>query len=287
MCCADGVDTNERPRAGLHKVRFGMAGLMRDPRRPSGWLLGVDGVAQSYLDVEDPTYLEFPYLRQMAVALHCVTGPRVPLTAVHIGGGGCTMPRYLAATRPGSTQVVVEADGELVDLVRVEFGIDEVPGLEVRIGDGREYLDARAAASADVVLLDAYEGGSCVGGVVTVEATRRVASLLRPGGVALVNVIDAPGRPFARRVVATMTSVYDTVLMLVRPEQLTDDSNVNLILVCANTLPTEAIARLAAITVPTATCLHGDSLADFQGAADPLTDDERVDGPKSLHPAAS
>ncbi len=256
-----------------------MAELARDPRRRSGWLLSVAGLAQSYVDVEDPTYLEFPYLRQVAVALHCVTGPGVPLTAVHIGGGGCTLPRYLAATRPGSTQVAVDADGALMDLVRAEF--DEVPGLTVRVGDGREYLDTRAPASADLVVVDAYEQGSCVGGVVTVEATRRVAGLLHPDGVAVVNVIDAPGLSFARRVVATMTSVYDTVVLLALPDLLTTDANANAVLVGARTLPTAAIARLAGITAPTATCLYGDSLADFQATAEPLTDDEPVNGPRS------
>jgi hypothetical protein len=270
-----GVATNERVR----QVRFGMAELTRDPRRRSGWLLSVDGLAQSYVDVADPTHLEFPYLRHVAVALHCVTGPRVPLTAVHIGGGACTLPRYFAATRPGSEQVVIDADGELMDLVSTEFGVDQVPGLEVRVGDGREYLDARAEASADLVMVDAYERGSCVGGVVTVEATRRVAGLLREGGVAVVNVIDVPGLSFARRVAATMTTVHDTVIMLVRPELLTSDANTNVVLVGAQKLPTEAIARLAAITVPTATCLHGESLAAFQSTAEPLTDEEPVNGP--------
>jgi spermidine synthase len=242
----------------------------------------VGGLAQSYVDVEDPTFLEFSYLRHVAVALHCVTGPGKPLTAVHIGGGGCTMPRYLAATRPGSAQVVVDADDALMDLVRAEFGVDEVPGLEVLVGDGREYLDARTA-SADLVMMDAYERSSCVGGLVTVEATRRVAELLRPGGVEVVNVIDVPGLPFARRVVATMTSVYETVVLLVQPELLTGDWNANIVLLGARTLPIDAIARLAAITMPNATCMHGDSLAAFQSTAEPLTDDEPVDGPRSLH----
>jgi hypothetical protein len=191
------------------------------------------------------------------------------------------MPRYLAATRPGSAQVAVDADGALMDLVRAEFGIDEVPGLEVRVGDGREYLDARTAP-ADLVMIDAYERSSCVGGVVTVEATRRVAGLLSPGGVQVVNVIDVPGLPFGRRVVATMTSVYDTVVLLAQPDLVTGDANANIVLVGARTLPVEAIARLAAITVPTATCLHGDVLAAFQSTAEPLTDEEPVNGPRSL-----
>jgi hypothetical protein len=238
-------------------------------------------MAQSYVDVEDPTYLEFPYLRQVAVALHCVTGPRVPLTAVHIGGGACTLPRYVAVTRPGSAQVVVDADGELVDFVRAEFGLDDVPGLDVLVGEGREYLDARTAP-ADLVMVDAYEQSSCVGGVVTVEATRRVAELLSPGGVEVVNVIDVGELPFARRVVATMTSVYDTVVVLAQPELMAGDGSANIVLVGARTLPIEAIARLAAITVPTATCLHGDSLAAFQSTVAALTDDEPVNGPRSL-----
>lgn len=261
-----------------------MAELERDPDRRTGWLLYVGGVAQSYVDVADPTYLEFPYQRNIAAALRCVTGPEVPLTAVHVGGGACTFPRYLAATRPGSAQVVVDADGELVDLARAEFAIDEIPGLAVRVGDGREYLHTRAPASADLVVLDAYERSSCVGGTVTVEAIRQVARVLRPHGVAVVNVIDVPGLLFARRVAATMTSVYDTVVLLVQPHELTGDSNANLVFVGARTLPTEAIARLAAITVPTATCLSGESLVEFQAAAEPLTDDEPVDGPKSLRP---
>jgi hypothetical protein len=244
-------------------------------------LLRVGGLAQSYVDVEDPTYLEFPYLRQMAVVLHCVTGAGVPLTAVHIGGGACTLPRYLVATRPGSAQVAVDADDALMRLVAAEFGVD-VPGLEVLVGDGREYLDARAAASADLVVVDAYERGSCVGGVVTAGATRRVAELLRPGGIEIVNVIDVPGLPFARRVAATMTSVHDTVVLLALPDLLTSDATVNVVLVGARTLPVAAITRLAAITAPAAICLHGDDLTAFHATAAPLTDDEPVNGPQRV-----
>jgi hypothetical protein len=277
-----GVVTNERPRAGVREVRFGTAELAGDPRRRGGWLLTVGGFAQSYVDVDDPVHLEFPYLRHMAVALHCVAGPGAPLAAVHIGGGACTLPRYLAATRPGSAQVVVDADGELMDLMRAEFGVDDVPGLTVRVGDGREYLDARPPASADLVVVDAYERSSCAGGMVTVEATRRVAGLLRQGGVHVVNVIDGPGLAFARRVAATMTAVHEAVVLITRPELLTDTANANIVLVGASTLPAEAITRLAGVTAPSAVCLTGDALATFRGTAEPLSDHAPVDGPVAL-----
>ena len=36
--------------------------------------------------------------------------PAGPLAVTHVGGGGCTLARYLAATRPGSSQIVLEPD---------------------------------------------------------------------------------------------------------------------------------------------------------------------------------
>ena len=42
--------------------------------------------------------------------------PRRALDAVFVGGGGFTLPRWLAATRPGSRSRVLEVDGDLVDL---------------------------------------------------------------------------------------------------------------------------------------------------------------------------
>lgn len=279
--------TDEAPRAGARQVRFGTAELSRDPGRPSGWLLSVGAVAQSYVDIDDPTFLEFGYLRHIAVVLHCVAGPGTPLDAVHIGGAACTMPSYLAATRPGSRQLVVDADGELIDWMRAEFAIDAVPGLTVRTGDGRGCLDTHPSASADLVMLDAYERGSCVGGLVTVEATRQAARILRPGGIQVVNILDSPGLPFTRRVAATLLAVHPTVLLLIEPEMLEGHRSANVVLVGSAALPTEAIARVTAVTVPNARCLAGGQLAALRGIAQPLTDQAPADGPDIVYSTAA
>src|SRR5882724_13603756 len=91
---------------GRRQVRFGTAELMRDLDRPNGWLLSVDGVAQSYVDLDDPSYLEFDYVRRIADVIDCVAPDTVPLDVLHVGGGACTVPRYIAATRAGSRQLV-------------------------------------------------------------------------------------------------------------------------------------------------------------------------------------
>ena len=107
------------PVPGQYPVRFGQAELLRDLDRPNGWLLNVNGVAQSYVDLDDPTHLEFDYVRRIGDVVDCVAEQGHPLDVVHIGGGACTLPRYIAATRPGSRQLVLEADGPLVELVRL------------------------------------------------------------------------------------------------------------------------------------------------------------------------
>jgi hypothetical protein len=45
------------------RVDFGIAELHPDPTRPRAWTLLLDGVPQSYVDLDDPTRLEFGYLR--------------------------------------------------------------------------------------------------------------------------------------------------------------------------------------------------------------------------------
>src|SRR5438094_1038191 len=106
----------KRPVPGEYPVRFGTAELLADADWPGGWLLSVGGVAQSYVDLEDPTHLEFDYVRRIGDVIDCLEPG--PLVALHLGGAGCTLPRYVAATRPGSRQLVFDADGELIELVR-------------------------------------------------------------------------------------------------------------------------------------------------------------------------
>src|SRR2546423_600544 len=90
--------------------RRGAAALVPDPDRPGGWTLRLDGTPQSYVDTADPAVLHFEYMRRLGSVVDAAAPAGEPLRVLHLGGGALTLARYVAATRPGSTQQVVERD---------------------------------------------------------------------------------------------------------------------------------------------------------------------------------
>ncbi|WP_410666700.1 spermidine synthase [Amycolatopsis sp. cmx-4-68] len=266
------------PAPGRYPVRFGTAELVRDADRGNAWLLSVDGVAQSYVDLDDPAHLEFDYVRRFGdVVDHLPPGP---LDALHVGGAACTLPRYVAATRPGSRQLVFDADGELVELVRAHLGL-RVPGLRVRVTDGRAGLATRREDSADLVVVDAFERATLAGGLATLEATRAFATILRPAGTYLANITDGSGLPFARRFLATLRSVFPEVLLLADPAVLKGRRFGNLVLAASATdLPTAEIAQRTASAAFPARCVHGEELRKLAGRAVPITDEDAPPSPQ-------
>jgi spermidine synthase len=221
--------------------------LIRDLDRPAGRLLVVDGTPQSYVDAGDPTYLEFEYVRLLADVIEGVGEPGEPLSVVHLGGGGCTLARWVAAERPGSTQVVVEADQEVADLVRRELG---TKGFRLRVGDGREALGHLRPGTSDVVVTDVFTGAQMPGHLATVECARQVRTVLRPGGVYALNVADTGTLPFARQQAATLAEVFRHVIVLADPGVLRGRRVGNLVLAASDEpFPVEALRQVTARSV--------------------------------------
>lgn len=266
------------PTPGTYPVRFGTAELVRDADRPNAWLVSVGGVAQSYVDLEDPTNLEFDYIRRFADVVDLL--PPGPLDALHIGGAACTLPRYVAAKRPGSRQLVFDADGDLVELVRTQLGL-KIPGVRVRITDGREGLTTRHKDTADLVVVDAFEQAKLAGGLATLESLQAIAEILRPTGTYLANITDGQGLPFARRFLATLQEVFPQVALLADPGVLKGRRYGNLVFAAARTaLPTTELAAKTASAAFPARCIAGPELAKLAGKAKPITDESHPEPPK-------
>jgi len=256
------------PVPGRWPVAFGTAELLQDLDRDDSWLLTVDGVAQSYVDRADPRHLEFDYVRLMGDVVDAL--PDGPLTAVHLGGGGCTLPRYVAAIRPGSRQLVVEADAALAELVRAGFG---TRGFRLRVADARAELSQLRQGESDLVVADVFESAVMPLSVTTLEWVEGVKRLLRPDGVHVVNVADGRPLAFARSQVSTLLGSFAHVVLLADPSVLRGRRFANLVLAASDApLPVAALTRTVSRAAGRARLVSGEALRDFTGGATVVTD---------------
>ena len=183
-----------------------------DADDPSGRILVLDDLRHSYVDLDDPTHLEFWYIRQIVGAIDTLAS-KGPLDVVALGGGALTVPRYLDATRPGSAQVVLEIDPTLIDVVRDDLGVD-TDRFEIVIGDGRLSMRDRGTDSADVIVGDAFGSRAVPWHLATEEFMRDIARVLRPGGIYVANIIDGSAQSFLRAEAATIRSALPFVAVM-------------------------------------------------------------------------
>jgi spermidine synthase len=248
-----------------------------DISRTDAWILYLAGAPQSEVDLDDPTYLEFEYIRRIAHLLDVAAPAGEPLRVLHLGGGALTLPRYVAATRPGSSQLVAEADAELMDLVREHLPVNRPrPGqrrLRVRIGDAREVLESVHAASFDVVISDVFAGPRTPAHLTTLECHAAAARALRPGGTYAANVADGPPLGHAKAQVSTIGSVFPNCCMIAEPAVLRRRRFGNLVLAgSSRAFPEEELRRRAAADPFPARLVCGEDLVRFAAGARPVTD---------------
>ncbi|MFJ9836108.1 spermidine synthase [Streptomyces sp. NPDC101169] len=262
-------------------VDHGTAKLMPDVDRERAWLLTVDGAPQSYVDLDEPGHLEFEYARRLGFALDLVDGPGRPLDVVHLGGGALTLPRYLAATRPGSRQQVVEADRALLELVVERLPLPAGSGVTLHAADARAWLGAAPDDSADVVVADVFGGSRVPAHLTSLGYAREAERVLRSGGVYLANLADGAPFGFLRSQLATFAAVFEHLVMIAEPGVLRGRRFGNAVLVASHRpVDTAGLARRAAADAFPARVEHGAALRDFTGAARPVQDAEAVASPE-------
>jgi spermidine synthase len=266
---------------GPTAVAGGTAELLADADRDGSWMLLVNGTPQSHVDLEDPRHLEFEYVRRMGHVLDLAAGAGTPLDVAHLGGGALTLPRYVAVTRPGSRQRVVEIDQPLTDLVREYLPLPRGARIRVRADDARVGLAALHTASQDVVLTDVFAGARTPGHLTSAEFAAEAHRVLRPGGTYAANVADGPPLRFARAQVATLRSVFRHVCLLAEPGTLRGRRFGNLVAVASDDdLPIAGYVRRCAKDPMPARVVEGEDLDRFAGSARPVLDTDAEASPE-------
>jgi hypothetical protein len=220
--------------------------LVPDLAYPRAFTLRIGRTDQSYVDLDDPLRLEFDYVQRLADVVDSVTEPGQRLRVVHIGGAAMTLPRYIAATRPGSAQIVLEPDVELTAFVRRHLPLPVRSGIKVRGTDGCRGIAELRDGYADLVIIDAFVGARVPAELTTNEFLEDARRSLSDHGVIILNLTDRGPLGYARRVLAGVRQVFPHVLLCAESSTLKGRRFGNVIIAGGGTaLPYSAIAERA------------------------------------------
>jgi spermidine synthase len=257
-------------------VRDARAELLADTDRPDSWVLVVNGVRQSYVDLADPTYLDFEYVQVLAEILDALApAPPARLAVTHVGGGACTLARYVEATRPGSPQIVLEPDTEVTELMRATTPLPRGARIRIRPVDGRTGVRSLRDGSANAVVVDAFDGGRVPAEITTLEFVRDVARVLAPDGILVANIADGVPGIYSRRYAATLRAVFGEVMVIADPAVVKARRFGNVVLAAGPAgVPVDELRRSSA-SAP----FPRSVLLDYGVSADPLTDADPMRSP--------
>ncbi|MET0628547.1 MAG: fused MFS/spermidine synthase [Acidimicrobiia bacterium] len=244
----------------------------RDLSNPSGRTLWLDDLRHSYVDLDDPTVIQFGYVQSFADVVAARFPDHPAIDALHIGGGGFTMPRYLRAEYPGSQSTVLEIDPEVLEIGRDELGLRTGPDLRVKIGDGRIGIRARPDDSADLVVSDAFGSLSVPWHLTTTEFIGEVQRVLRDDGVYVLNIIDYPPLRFVRSELRTLQEHFDYVAAIA-PGYVLDGSDGGNVVLVASDRPVDEQALRERVEANGSRLVTGDALERLIDGAPVITDD--------------
>ena len=254
-----------------------------DPFHPGAFRVVAGLTSQSWVDTADPLRIEFEYVQRVVEALDATVLTRPvgePMRIVHLGGGGLTIPRYVAARRPGTQQVVCEPDGDLVYEVRRLMPLPPRSGIRVRVTPGREGLQAMPPNYFDALVLDAFEGPRVPESLATADFLDEVVARRRPGAVFVANVTDRAPFAWARRFGAAVRDVHRSMLVSAETAVWKGRRFGNLVFVAADgPLPATDLSRHAARAAFPYRYLTGREVADWIGGAEPFSDAEPQPSP--------
>ena len=157
--------------AGVRYLHFG-----------SHWIQGAMRIAR-------PWSLELAYTRDLMFPLLLRDRDDYPRSALLIGLGAGSLPKFLHRHRPAARICVMEIDATVVDAARGFFRLPESSDrLSIEIGEAGA-LVARSRDSYDLIVVDGYDARGRVGALDSLAFYRNCAARLTRRGMLATNLV--------------------------------------------------------------------------------------------------
>ena len=187
--------------------------------------LALDRLIHSYVDLDDPTFFVYGYEKIFADIATMVGYSKPRFSALYIGGGGYTMPRFLELTYPESRQEVIEIDPAVTRVTHEYLGMPRDTTIITHNQDARMKIPELEPGSYDIVIGDAFNDVSVPYHLTTKEFNEQVRRLLTDDGIYVVNVVDQfHSGGFLRAVITTLQATFPHVYLLADSEDFEADN---------------------------------------------------------------
>ena len=152
-------------------------------------------IMQSVFSRINPNHLVLPYSRFMLLGLIFCPEPK---SALHLGLGGGSIPRWLHNNFPGLQQTVVENNSSVIEVAKrfFEFPVDERINV---IHEGAEKIISKLESKFDLIFLDAFGEYGAPEEVTNTLFLKELSRCLNPGGWLVGNLWTVLGDFFERR----------------------------------------------------------------------------------------
>ena len=179
--------------------------------------LVLDHLIHSYNSVDDPTYLQYGYIKVDAEMTEYVAQKTPDYRAFFVGGGAYTLPRYMEVRHPAATIEVAEIDPGVTETNFERMGLDPNTRIITYNTDAREIVEQKQARAEkyDLVFGDAFNDLQIPYHLTTREFDQKIRNMLKDDGIYAALVIDKlQGGQFMPAYVKTVATVFPYVYIL-------------------------------------------------------------------------
>ncbi|WP_435018705.1 fused MFS/spermidine synthase [Tundrisphaera sp. TA3] len=186
--------------------------------------LVLDNLIHGYFILDHPERLDYDYEHIYALVSDRVAKAKkrarlakdpaakdpTAINTMFLGGGAYTFQRYIQHTYPGSVAEVAEIDPAVTRANHAALGLPKDTPIKTTWGDARQFVERNQGKKQfDIVFGDAFNDFSVPWHLTTREFNDKLATMMDPDGVYMINIIDvyesdAKAEEKARKEVAAM-----------------------------------------------------------------------------------